>query len=355
MRAADKIGETANHQPTQSDERTLHARLERHRGLKSFLTWAFFLAQMAAAEQLLTGAAKAQGDDSSDPAAKRSEASSDAPPVQVAQTETDGDEAGVVAASSSSPTTLPTPLLGDSTPPQTHPHLPSPAAESTPPLVGIAGGMSGSAAQARTGSSGSLDNSPPVLLPDLIAPAPVDIDAGLTSLLGFELNIDVGGLLSADLDLDLGNLIISPVQEVTDLVGSLTEELGHLLNGTGLALGELINSEPADLSKLTGLTLTNALTGLLDQGTAGASEQGGERPLGAIDIELDELFVEGRYTDYNIALRDGAALAHDESPAGEFNIAEAQASEPPAADQPPPDSTIVDLLPFDEFVARPTV
>jgi hypothetical protein len=361
VHAADKIGDAARHQPTQSDECALHAQLERHRGLKSFLTWAFFLAQIAAAEQLLTGGAKAQEDNSSDPAAKRSDVPPDTPPVQIAQVNTDGDEAHSITASSSSSSTIPTPLLIDSAPPQIHPHLSSLAADSAPQHVGVAdGGTSGSAAQARIGSSGSLDDSPPVLLPDPIAPAPVDTDGSLPSLLGFELTIDASGLLSADVDLDLGNLdlgnlVISPLQEATHLVGSLTEELGNLLNGTGLALSELIDSGPTDLSELTGLNLTDALAGLLEQGTTGALEQSGMRSPGAIDVQLDVLFVEGQYTDYNIALRDGAVLSLDDTLAGELKIADVLASEPPPADQPPPDSAIADLLPFDEFVARPTV
>ena len=52
------------------------------------------------------------------------------------------------------------------------------------------------------------------MLPDLhfgiqMAPQPLHADIGL-ALLGFELNVDAGGLISANVGLDLNNLIPRP-------------------------------------------------------------------------------------------------------------------------------------------------
>ena len=92
-----------------------------------------------------------------------------------------------------------------------------------------------------------------MLLPDIgvteqTPPPPITVDIGLTPLLGFDVTIDVGGLISANVDLDLNNLLVGPLQgvtnllvdplqDVTGLVGSLTADLGNLLNGDVLGSG----------------------------------------------------------------------------------------------------------------------
>jgi hypothetical protein len=382
VRVADTIAEADRHHLSQSGERSLHVRLERQRGLKSFLTWAFFLAQLSAAEQLLTGAAKAQEDEFAGTAAKPSEAPSDSPLDQTAAGKAAGAEAESVASSPPGSSTIQLPPLDDDMPAPIHPHFASPAAPSTSSQVG--GAASGSAAHARGGSSSSPDHSLPTSPSDLIAQTPpVHADVSLTSLLGFEFDIDAGGLISANIDLDLGNLLVAPLQEVTELVGSLTDDLGTLLNGpglaltedvgnllsgTGLALGEtldtVVSNLSSSLSELTGLNLTDGLAGLLEGGSTDAPDQGGDTASdqisdaasGASNVQTDELFIEGRYTEYNIALRDGPELIVDQPSVIEPSTADVPPSEPPAqADQPPPDSTIAELLSLDEFATRPTV
>lgn len=395
MRADETIGETArDHLPRSSERSPLHARLERQRGLKSFLTWAFFLAQVSAAEQLLTGAAKAQGDEFSDNPAKPPEESPADPLAENAIQKHVGDpDTESMTSSASGSSTLHPPSLDDSTLAHAHPQLLSPTASTLPhAAVGVSGGASGSAAaHARVGSSGSPDSSPSGLLPDLhfvdqMAPALVHADGDVSSLLGFELNLGDDGLIGIDLNLGnlvgtLDNLLTPPLQEVTELVGSLTNDLGNLLNGTGLALGEVLDStgeglgevldstsellgSALDLSELTGLNLTDGLSGLLEQGSTESQEQGDETAPSATETQTDELFVEGRYTNYNIALREGAEPAADTTPLIELNIGDAPPNEPasePAQtnqsppDQSPPDSAIADLLRFDEFETRPSV
>jgi hypothetical protein len=398
VRIADTTGEAGRHHLWQHGERPLHVRIERQRGLKSFLTWAFFLAQMSAAEQLLTGAAKAQHDDLLDHTAKPSEAPPDPALDEIAPAKTTG--AGSEAATASPPASsgFPLPTLDDDASTQMHPHLSSPASASTSLHVGLSGGAAaGSAAHARVGSSGSPDHALPHLLPDLglikqMAPPTAGADGDLNSLLGFDLDIDAGGLISANIDLDLGNLLVAPLQGVGELVGTLTEDLGNLLNGpglaltedlgtvlngTGLALGETLDAVASGLSstlsELTGLNLTDGLAGLLDRDGAETPEQSSDAGsgadnlgasnlgnLGASNALPDDLFAEGQYTEYNIALRNGPEPVTD-PPLIELNIGDVLPTEPPAqaepaqTDQPPQDSTIAELLPLDEFATRPAV
>jgi hypothetical protein len=390
VRADETIGETArDHLPRSGERSPLHVRLERQRGLKSFLTWAFFLAQVSAAEQILTGAAKAQDDEFSGSPAKPPEESPPDPLAENAiQKHVGGPDADATTFASGS-STVHLPSLDDSTLTHAHPQLLSPAAGTLPPhIVGAASGGAGSgaSAHARAGSSGSPDSSPSGLLPDLhvdqTPPGLVQADGDVGSLLGFELNIGDDGLIGIDLDLGnlvetLDNLLTTPVQEVTEIVGSLTNDLGNLLNGTGLALGEVLDStgealgevldstsevlgSALDLSELTGLNLTDSLSGLLGQGSTDSPEQGDETAPSATETQTDELFVEGRYTNYNIALREGAEPAADTTPLIELNIGETSPNEPVQADQSPPDQTppdsaIADLLRFDEFETRPSV
>jgi hypothetical protein len=391
VRADEAIGETAGeHLPRSGERLPLHVRLERQRGLKSFLTWAFFLAQVSAAEQLLTGAAKAQGDEFSNNPAKPPEESPPDPLAENAiQKHVGGPDADAMTSSASGSSTLHLPCLDDSTLTHAHPQLLSPAAGNLPPhIVGAASGGAGSAAaaQARVGSSGSPDSSLPDLHVDQTAPALVQADGDVSSLLGFELNLGDDGLIGIDLDLGnlvgtLDNLLTTPLQEVTELVGSLTNDLGNLLNGAGLALGEVLDStgeelgqvldstsevlgSALDLSELTGLNLTDGLSGLLGQGSTESPEQGDETAPSATETQTDELFVEGQYTNYNIALREGAEPAADTTPLIELNIGDTPPNEPasepaqadqPPPDHPPPDSAIADLLRFDEFETRPSV
>jgi hypothetical protein len=381
VRAAETTGETARDHLPRSGEQP--PRLERQRGLKSFLTWAFFLAQVSAAEQLLTGAARAQDDESSDHSAKRSEAPpDDALAENAIRKHVAGPDAEAMTSSASGSSAAHPPPLDDSTLSQAHAQLLSPAAGTLPHNVGaVSGGANGSAAaQARVGSSGHPDSSLPSQLPDLhvadqMAPPPLQADGDVSSLLGFELSLGDDGLIGIDLDLGnlvgtLDNLLAPPLQEVTELVGSVTNELGNLLNGTGLALGEVLDStgdvlgSALDLSELTGLNLTDGLSGLLEQGSTESAAQADETAPSATETQItetqtDELFVEGRYTNYNIALREGAEPAADTTPLIELNIADTPpnepASDPAPADQPPPDTAIADLLRFDELETRPSV
>jgi hypothetical protein len=366
VRAAGTSGETTRHHLSQSGERTLHARLERQRGLKSFLTWAFFLAQLSAAEQLLTGAAKAQQDEPSDSAANRSEEPPPDPSTENAIHKSVGGGAmEAIASPPSSSSTIQIPPMDDITSMPPHPHLSSPATAGAPPITGATGGgASGSAA--RVGSSGRAESSLPDLLPDhdsvdQVAPGPVHADTSLDSLLGFDLNLNADGLISTNIDLDLGNvvgnlgnLLVTPLQEVTEIVDSLTDELGTLLNGTGLALGNVLDST-LDLSELTGLNLADGLSGLLGQDGTEPTEQDGETATSTTDGLIDELFADGRYTNYNIALHDSAepVVDIDITLASEPTTADAAPSESPQADQPPSGAAIVELLSFDEFETRP--
>ena len=185
-------------------------------------------------------------------------------------------------------------------------------------------------------------------------PPDIDVHIGLPPLLGFDLQIDTGGLISG-IGLDLGNLLVGPLETVTSLVdslvGDLVTDLGNLLNNDVLGLGELLESGPLNLSELTGLTLTERY-----RGTAWRQRSGHRAPLtdgGAIlaplisltthdgelsapgllssgminfpavsaSVQLDELFAQGQHTDYNIALRNGPESGADDASPSQPEIA----------------------------------
>ncbi len=396
MRVAGTIDETARHHVSQPGERTPHARLERQRGLKSFLTWAFFLAQASALESLLTGAAKAQEDEFSENPIKHAETSSSELPNDALQRTIDVAEADIAAAATSgsgaSHSAPPADIPSGS--PQLAPMLKAPT-DHVPPAGAAAGG--GSSASGRVGSGGSTDNSQPTLLPEIgaferDAPPPIGVDIGLSPLLGFEATVDTGGLITGvglDLNLDLGDLLGGPLQAVTDLVDSLVTDLGNLLDGDLLGLGDLLDSTPLDLGELTGLTLTDGLAGLLgprDGASSGepAAAGSGSGALAAtlvtdanelsapgllsagnlIDFParatapVDDLYAQGRHTDYNIALHDNALQDNADgdngtSPAPSDTAGVLLGTLLSQDDRPTPDAVVADLLPLDEFMTRP--
>jgi hypothetical protein len=374
---------------SQPSERTRDPHLEQRRGRRNFLTWAFFLAQVSAAEALVTGAARTQDDDDWVNPAQGSDLPPDDLPNEILQQRMEVAEAATDARpSSSSPGMSPlTPLV---TPGQTQV---GPIGGHTPSPGTVGAGAAASSAQGRVGSSGNLDSALPDMLPDLhfgiqMAPQPLHADVSL-ALLGFELNGDAGGLVSANLGLDLNNLIPDPLKGVTDLLDSLTSDLANLLDGDGLVgglLGGIPETNAPNLGELTGLMLTNGIAGLLGQrdqnAPAAAQSESDAGQTGAFVTDADEfsapallsggminfpnattnapsqineLFAEGRHTNYNIALgetseRDSA----DASPAQPDTPALPEGT-PPPDDQPQNDVSIAEQSPLDEFVTRPAV
>lgn len=360
---------------------------------RNFLTWAFFLAQVSAAELLATGGAKAQGDELSENPSNQPEAASAPLPDDALQRTIDVAEAQIVAPPSSS-------IVGS----QVTPHLDAQTQNHLLPLSALedqhalpVGGAAGTGSSTRIGSGGSAENSLPILLPEIgggaqTAPPEIDVHIGLPPLLGFDLQVDTGGLISG-IGLDLGNLLVGPLETVTglvdslvgDLVTDLVTDLGNLLNNDVLGLGELLESGPLNLSELTGLTLTNGIAGLLqgsgatvDAHFSSSSENGaplisltthdGELsapgllssgminfPAVSASLQLDELFAQGQHTDYNIALRSGpesgAGDASPSQPEIASIIPEALVNEAP----PPADSAAALLSPLDEFLTRPSL
>jgi hypothetical protein len=400
VRATDPIETAWYHFPDIRErpelERKPNGPLDEPRVRRNFLTWAFFLAQVSAAEALLTGAAKAQGDDISENTATHSDPQFEGLPSEAVQGRFDVAEATVVAPPSSSVIAQ----NGD-TGVQTHALPLSALAGHTPP-VGAAVGAAGSGSQGPTiiGSGGSPNNSLPNMLPEIggteqIPPPPITVDIGLKPLLGFDVNIDVGGLVSANVGLqldpngllgslvgDVTHLLANPLHEVTDLVGSLTNDLGHLLNGDGLGLGDLLQTSPLNLSELTGLTLNDGIAGLLGQnghsGASSASDAMHEPAVAAITgtsdaatqtlfgsggvinilggltsvAQHDVLFAEGRHTDYSVALQDHAT---SDTGGGATSDITATVETPPADHQPAADTVIADLPHLDDLVARLTI
>jgi hypothetical protein len=353
---------------------------------RNFLTWAFFLAQASAAELLVTGGAKAQDDELSENSIKPPDASSGALADEAAQRSIDVAEAQLVAPPSSG-------IVGS----QITPHLDTSAATHLLPLaaagghttpIGAVGGAASAGSTARVGSGGSIENSLPTLLPEIGSgeqAAAIDVHVGLSPLLGFDLQIGTGGLISG-VGLDLGNLLVGPLETVTGLVDTLVtdlvSDLGNLLNDDLLGLGDVLESGPLNLSELTGLTLNDGIAGLLGGSEAGSDAgSGGATPAPLISlstgdgelsapgllsagminfpavsaqIQIDELFAGGQHTDYNIALRTGESDAGDTSPSQPAIadiVPEALADETP----PPADSAAALLSPLDEFLTRPTL
>ena len=384
---------TPQTQLPQLGEQKLHGPVEEQRARRNFLTWAFFLAQASAAELLLTGAAaKGQDDESPENPLQHSDPQVDALSTDAMQRKFDVAEAEIVSPPSSNT------VAQNAVPPidtlaQTHP-LPLSAINAQPSIGAAAGiGATGSTGsiQSHIGSGGSTDNSLPNLLPEIggaeqIAPSPITVDIGLTPLLGFDVTIDAGGLISTNIGLDLNDLLVNPLQTVTGLLDSLTNDLGNLLNNDVLGLGELLQSSPLNLGELTGLTLTDGIAGLLD-GTGATSPAATLSNLGlanaepaavitdaaeslvgdllgsggvinfslqapAASAQADELYALGRYTDYNIALRDNAEpTAADAAP----DIAAVPETPPVPEDHLPADSASAGLLHLDEFMTRPAV
>ncbi len=411
MRAAGTIGRTAQNPLPQTSEQNLNGPPDEQHERRNFLTWAFFLAQVSAAELLLTGPTKAQDVEIAQNPVNHLDPQSGAVPNEVMR-KFDVAEAEINAPSSNSVIAQNVaPDIDTSAP--THPLPLSAIAGDTPPAG--AAGSAGSTQQARIGSSGSTDNSLPTLLPDVGVtppPPPITVDIGLTPTPGFDVNVDVGGLISANIGLDpnglnlnldlLGldldgllvsplqdatNLLVDPLQDVTGLVDSLTADLGHLMNGDVLGLGDLLQSSPLNLGDLTGLTLNDGLAGLLGQGGdsapallspvsgAAASEPAlaavsGANDFSALDLfggggvinilggatnapaQLDDLYALGRYTDYNIALRDNAEPAAGDAAARNRRGARRAAT---SDGQPPADTVVAELLPFDDLLARPAI
>ncbi|MPZ36467.1 MAG: hypothetical protein GEU95_00130 [Rhizobiales bacterium] len=401
MRVAGTTGEAARNHSSQIGERSLHVRLERQRGFKSFLTWAFFLSQVTAAELLLTGAAKAQEDEHSENSPTYSEApsdelSNDAPQIK----NVDVVEPEIIAPTSSA-AIAPHVAPHLDTPFQTHPLPLSPIAGQAPPTG--AGSAAGSGSQGRVGSAGSVDSSPPTQLPDIglterTPPPSIDIDIGLTPLLGFDVNIETDGLIAGvglDLNNLVNNLVIDPLQEASDVVDSLVTDLGTLLTNDLLGLDGLLGSgsesSSSSLIELTGLNLTDTIAGLLDTLNDATSGETAAAPsdsnaatssqaatlitdpdeLSAPDIlssgdiisfaehtlaAVNDLFAQGQHTDYKIALHDDATLDARETSPMQPDVASAPPAAPiPQDDAQHNDSAAIVLSPFDELVTRPAV
>ncbi len=149
--------------------------------------------------------------------------------------------------------------------------------------------------------------------------------------------------------------------------------------------GGIPETNAPNLGELTGLTLTNGIAGLLGQGDENApaapqSESGAGQTAafvtdadefsapallsgGMINFpiatntpsQIDELFAEGRHTNYNIALGDTSERdSADASPAQPDTSALPEGT-PPPDDQPQNDVSIAEQSPLDEFVTRPAV
>jgi hypothetical protein len=388
VRSAGTIGETVR-LLAQVSERTRDPQLEQHRGRRNFLTWAFFLAQVSAAEALATGAARTQDDDDWVNPAQHPDLPPDDLPNEILQQRMEVAEAATDAwPSSSSPGTSPlTPLM---TPGQTQV---GPIGGHTPSPGTVGAGAGASSAQGRVGSSGNPDSALPDMLPDLhfgiqMAPQPLHADVSL-ALLGFELNGDAGGLISGNVGLNLNNLIPDPLKGVTDLLDSLTSDLGNLLDGDGLVegiLGGIPETNALNLGELTGLTLTNGIAGLLGQrdqnAPAAAQSESGAGQMAAFvtdadtfsapalfsggminfpaaatnaPSQIDELFAEGRHTNYNIALAETSERDSSDALPAQSDTSALPEGTPPQDGQPHNDVSIAEQSPLDEFVTRPTV
>jgi hypothetical protein len=399
VRIARTIGGIARHL-SRPGERAPQARLERQRGHKSFLTWAFFLAQVAALEQLRAGAARAQENELSENSAGRTTAPFDGPPAEVAPVKTGAAEAIAAAPAAGSSAALPTAPHDDMQSAFQPAPLPHTSGQATP-LAG-AGGSSGAAPAAHIGSSTNPDQLLPTKLLEIGAdeqgtPPPVDVDTGLSPVLGFDVTIDPGGAI-VGIGLDLNDLVLHPLEEVTELVDSLVTDLGNLLdNGllgpgglidlSGLNLAEL-NLADLDLLELTGISLTDGIAGLLgspderSDGPAATGDTGGAsgaQPVALITDTIDllthdilgiggvidfptralapvnDLFAQGQHTDYGIALRDNPNAAAGQTPPPLSDTADVAGEAPASPDGPPPIDPAGALLSLvDDLLTRPT-
>lgn len=391
MRSAETAGE-AIRLLAQGSERTPDHHLEQRRGRRNFLTWAFFLAQVSAAEALVTGAARTQDDDDWVNPAQRTDLPPDELPNEIVQQKMEVAEAATDGRPSSSAPGTSSPLS-----PLTPGQIQSPGApnggQTTPGgTVGAGAGAAG-----RVGSSGNQESALPDMLPDLhfgiqMAPQPLPADISL-ALLGFEVNVDANDLIPGSVGPNLTILIPDPLKGVGNLLDTLTSDLGdvlgNLLDNDGLVgglLGGIPETDAPNLGELTGLTLTNGVAGLLggrdqdapadppsesdaaqttafvtdtDEFSAPALLSGGmlNFPIATTNAQpqIDELFAEGRHTNYNIALAETSEReSGDTSPAQPDTPALPEGTAP-ADDQPHNDVSITDTSPFDDFVTRPTV
>lgn len=396
MRSVGTTGEAIS-LLAQGGGRTHDQHLEQRRGPRNFLTWAFFLAQVSAAEALATGAARTQDDDDWVNPAQRADLPPDELPDEILQQRMEVAEAASDGwPASSSPGTSPLPPLA--TPGQIQTPV-APMGGHTPPAGTVGAGAGAASAQGRVGSSGSQDSSLPDMLPDLhfgiqMAPHPADISL---ALLGFEVNVDANDLIPGSVGPNLNVLIPDPLKGVTNLLDTLTSDLGNLFADNGLVggvlggtlggtLGGIPETNALNLGELTGLTLTNGLAGLLGQGGEAASailqsETGSGQtaafvtdadefsapPLfsgGMINFptatagapsQIDELFAEGRHTNYNIALGETSERNSGDAPLAQSDTPALPEGTPPPDDQPATDASFAGNSPLDDFVTRPTV
>jgi hypothetical protein len=246
---------------------------EQRRGLRRFLTWSFFLAEIGGAELAVNGPARAQDDDleflmrplSPDVsiALLREEHFS---PKFADNQSSEQVSSGSVSIAPFLPNRMPDDFWDRS-----HPRNDTPLPEiGGGARVGGGGGGSGGGGGGGggtgRGSSGGtqleihrpLDAKFDPTLSIQIALANtheplIGLELNISGLLGFELDIDPAGLIKG-IGLDLQTLEIIEDGGVSDIVSALRADLTHLLTETLPGLGQVLGSAAKlDLANLTGL------------------------------------------------------------------------------------------------------
>jgi hypothetical protein len=317
---------------------------ERQRGLWSFLTWSFFLAQTLAAEAFVGSAAKAAHDDSSSDHANGSDASrayDDLARSAAGQTAGEGEtNAGSDAGGGSHDANLANLVAGLHEGAQgapialasAHGVLAAGSAvaveleHSGSPTPSASGDQAGAFPPNDPGSLGGSDGGQVAV--------GVEIDPGLGLHVGTDVALDLGHVVGLDLGLDLSHVLGSDINfdggieidlnpTLKAQFSDLSETVSHMLDGVRES-GLLAEGGDETLGKLTE-TVSNSVEGpatavahvvsdAVDFGSLGqAVSSGGTITLPLLKtVQADDLFSGGRYTDYNLSLPPGAD-GHDNS------------------------------------------
>jgi hypothetical protein len=311
----------------------------KERGLWNFLTWSFFISQVLAAEQLIGAAAQAAPETPSPgsdaPIARTAEAAAGTFPavgVRKVGSADDADQAGANSHHAALDDRAAGPAAAD--------HQASRGADAHagkhPSIDGLI--ASDGVAAATDDADASLGSAAAHTDPGLDLGAVLSPDLGLD--LHLDLGLDLGGVL-ADIGGGLPNLVgdlagdtlqsvVGVAGTVAHAVGDLAEHtLQPLLGSVGeLAdpLAQLVGHAASPIDSLVGGVIaavggdsaggaaTEAVVGTLGTVADAATDivaSSGELLFkglgGSQGLAADELFVAGKYSDYNLALQSSAA------------------------------------------------
>jgi hypothetical protein len=364
--SSDEFFSETSHLPARKQSTELSgeaSRINRHRGMWSFLSRYFYLGQIFVAQQFLSGAAHAQaGDDSVGDSREAADgghganAKAASPLPGVAG----GEEAGAAAGQASKAASA----MAGKLPPGADQPIADGEAASFQKTALHAGGTAGDGSQniSRDAGDAIANNERPVeggavdpgqpggSCGDHTCDPHVDVGTGIIDVgiglgHGISLDVDVAGLINLDLHLpidigavtapivtlvdDVFGLVENVVGDTTSLLASVTTTATGVLDTTLTVVASTVNGLGATVGT-TVAHVTDAVDGAADTlsgtvGSLGTTLAGVTGALGGVTASPgvisflsntvsgvanpDSLFDQGKYTDLNIAMQSGIDTA----------------------------------------------